>query len=236
MARVSNMLQRGGGNQRALFINHVLLIVLFLAYLQPLSSGISRAAYLQFLLVAIVSYLLKVVLRFGVPSLKPFPAAIKSWLMQASATTDFQYAILCAPFVGARPVTLVCIPTVVLAVYHAFAYASTHFSGTPLWQQYGQPIYRVLVSRQRDAQLLNAGAEIGLGFLTVLKLFTRDRNFILPFLVWQILRTRYHTPDCASSHRQVWALLGQQARPLLDRVPALQTPLGYVERWFCDPR
>ena len=36
----------------------------------------------------------------------------------------------------------------------------------------------------RDAQLLNAGAEIGLGFLTVLKLFTRDRNFILPFLVW----------------------------------------------------
>jgi hypothetical protein len=36
----------------------------------------------------------------------------------------------------------------------------------------------------RDAQLLNAGAEIGLGFLTVVKLFTRDRNFILPFLVW----------------------------------------------------
>lgn len=29
MARVSNMLQRGGGNQRALFINHVLLIVLW---------------------------------------------------------------------------------------------------------------------------------------------------------------------------------------------------------------
>lgn len=36
----------------------------------------------------------------------------------------------------------------------------------------------------RDAQLLNAGAEIGLGFVTLLKLFTRDRNFLLPLLVW----------------------------------------------------
>lgn len=42
----------------------------------------------------------------------------------------------------------------------------------------------------------------------------------------------------SQSHKrlQVWALLGQQARPLLDRVPALRTPLGYVERWFCNPR
>ena len=105
----------------------------------------------------------------------------------------------------------------------------------------------------RDAQLLNAGAEIGLGFLVLLRLFTRDRNILLVFLVWcafvapccaqvgpclsscrpavgshmlvlrlqpgrvqrwkilwmhlalcrQILRTRYHTPDCASYHRQV---------------------------------
>jgi hypothetical protein len=31
------------------------------------------------------SYIAQVVLRFGVPSLKPFPAAMKSWLMQASA-------------------------------------------------------------------------------------------------------------------------------------------------------
>lgn len=44
-----------------------------------------------------------------------------------------------------------CIPTFVLAVYHALAYASTHFSGSPLWQQYGQPIHRMLVSRQRYA-------------------------------------------------------------------------------------
>ena len=76
-----------------------------------------------------------VTLRSGAPAYMPV-----DWLWQQA---------LCCVYV--RPVTLVCIPTVVLAVYHAFAYASTHFSGAPLWQQYGQPIYRVLVSRQRCA-------------------------------------------------------------------------------------
>lgn len=44
---------------------------------------------------------------------------------------------------------LVCIPTVVLAVYHAFAYASSHFGDTALWQQYGQPAHARLVAKQR---------------------------------------------------------------------------------------
>ena len=50
--------------------------------------------------------------------------------------------------------------------------------------------------------------------------------------------TVYKLRKLSQSHTglQVWALLGQQARPLLDRVPALRTPLGYVERWFCNPR
>ena len=38
MARVSHMLQHGGGNQRALFINHVLLIVLWAPHTLPLSA------------------------------------------------------------------------------------------------------------------------------------------------------------------------------------------------------
>jgi hypothetical protein len=44
---------------------------------------------------------------------------------------------------------LVCVPTFVLAVYHALAYASTHFSSMPLWQQYGRPLHQMLVSKQR---------------------------------------------------------------------------------------
>lgn len=42
----------------------------------------------------------------------------------------------------------------------------------------------ILLTAGRDALLMNAGAEVGLGFLTLLKLFTRDRNIMLAFMVW----------------------------------------------------
>lgn len=44
---------------------------------------------------------------------------------------------------------LACIPTFILAVYHAFAYAATHFSNAALWQQYGRPAHAILISKQR---------------------------------------------------------------------------------------
>ena len=56
---------------------------------------------------------------------------------------------------------------------------------------------------QQQALLLNAGAEIGLGFLTVATLAVPPRNFLLPFMTWQMLRMRYWAPDAASYHRQV---------------------------------
>ena len=48
-----------------------------------------------------------------------------------------------------RPVTLVCVPTVILAVYHAAAYASQHFRDSALWQQYGQRAHALLTAKQR---------------------------------------------------------------------------------------
>ncbi len=34
--------------------------------------------------------------------------------------------------------------------------------------------------------MYNAGAEIGLGFLTLFNMFTRDRNIMLAFLYWWV--------------------------------------------------
>ena len=59
--------------------------------------------------------------------------------------------------------------------------------------------------------MLNAGAEIGLGFLTVLLLIWPPRNLLLPFMVWQTLRMRYWSPDAASYHRQVGMLCRARA-------------------------
>ena len=58
---------------------------------------------------------------------------------------------------------------------------------------------------QQQALLLNAAAEIGTGFMTVAALLAPPRNLLLPFMVWQILKMRFWSPDAANYHRQVRA-------------------------------
>ena len=56
---------------------------------------------------------------------------------------------------------------------------------------------------QQQALMLNAAAEIGTGFMSVLALMAPPRSLLLPFMVWQILKMRYWSPDAAAYHRQV---------------------------------
>ena len=58
---------------------------------------------------------------------------------------------------------------------------------------------------QRQALLYNAGAEIGVGFVSMLGLLAPPRNFLVPFFVFNFLRMRYWSPDSATFHRQVRA-------------------------------
>ena len=50
---------------------------------------------------------LQVYLKAGLPRLRPFPAAVKGWLQQVAATTDFQYALMNMLFLPQRPLVLV---------------------------------------------------------------------------------------------------------------------------------
>ena len=64
---------------------------------------------------------------------------------------------------------------------------------------------------QQQALLLNAAAEIGTGFMSVLALMAPPRSLLLPFMVWQILKMRYWSPDAATYHRQVSCTSRQHA-------------------------
>ena len=48
----------------------------------------------------------QVVIKHGLPRFRPFPAALKQWVMPASASTDFQYLLLSVLFLQARPMAL----------------------------------------------------------------------------------------------------------------------------------
>lgn len=49
----------------------------------------------------------QVIIKHGVPQLRPFPGALKQWVLPASSSTDFQYLMLCMLFLQSRPLALV---------------------------------------------------------------------------------------------------------------------------------
>ena len=52
--------------------------------------------------------------------------------------------------------------------------------------------------------MLNAFAEIGVGFLLLLGLASPARSILLTLIYWKnVLPVRYHSPDAASYHCQV---------------------------------
>ena len=60
------------------------------------------------------------------------------------------------------------------------------------------------VNPQGQALVLNAFAEIGVGFLLLLGLLSPARSILLTLIYWKnVLPVRYHSPDAASYHRQV---------------------------------
>ncbi|XP_057821040.1 uncharacterized protein LOC131033768 isoform X2 [Cryptomeria japonica] len=65
------------------------------------------------------------------------------------------------------------------------------------------------------------------------RLYRRQRNIVLAFMYWQLLKLMYHAPNTASYHRNVWAKIGMNANPYINRyAPFLQTPISYVQRWL----
>lgn len=221
-------------------VSHGALSALGAGYLvfMLLVPRLASVLYHQFLLVAAVSHLAKVGRRYGAPPFLPWQGfqptlrRLKAWMIPVAATTDLQYAVISVSLLSTRPLLPAIIPMFVVAVYHTSYLLAARVGSHPLYQQYGAPLHSQLVAKQRTAQLSNAGAEILTGFLLAGMLVTPSRSLLQTFLYWQILRTRYWTPDCREYHRQAWAMVGAQTQPLLNAVPFLQTPVGFVQRWF----
>ena len=117
--------------QGRLFIAHMGILLAAVVHLQPLYRVYSGLAWRILMQLCALSSAYKVgwcvlcrvtearwhalsaawaqvYLKFGLPKIRPFPAAIKTWMQNAGLTTDFQYTVLAALFINApRPTVLV---------------------------------------------------------------------------------------------------------------------------------
>ena len=111
-----------------------------------------------------------------------------------------------------RPMTMAVVSPGCLAVYHSMAFLKKKFHGTAVWEKTRlDRLHALLVRNQQSALMLNASAEIAIGFMAFMQLLSPGRSVSLVFVYWNFLKMRYNCPDAAKYHKQCWALLGQRA-------------------------
>lgn len=83
-------------------------------------------------------------LRFGLPSLRPFPAALQPWIQGAAQSNEF-HAVLLAPLLLQAPQLWVgVVPLALQALYPTLDALRARVGGHPLWHLYGAPAQAAL--------------------------------------------------------------------------------------------
>ncbi|XP_074308271.1 uncharacterized protein LOC141643133 [Silene latifolia] len=160
--------------------------------------------------------------------------AVQMWLQSILATKDFIYFMYSVTFVTSQlSLKFALIPILCRSLEHAAKYLRRNFSRSNLYRKYLEETCVWVESNGTTLRKLSSHAEIGLGFLLIISLFSWQRNFIQTFMYWQLLKLMYSAPVTAGYHQSVWAKIGRTVYPSIHRyAPFLNTPLSVVQRWW----
>lgn len=160
--------------------------------------------------------------------------AVQVWFQSVIATKDFIYFIYCLTFVTSHLyLKFALIPVLCRALEHVSKFLRRNFSHSSLYRKYLEEPCVWVESNTTTLNILSSQAEIGLGFLLIISLFSWQRNIIQTFMYWQLLKLMYNAPVTAGYHQSVWSKIGRTVSPLVHRyAPFMNTPISAMQRWW----
>lgn len=160
--------------------------------------------------------------------------ALQDYFQSIIAAKDFIYFIYCLTFVTSNLcLKFALIPILCRALDLVAKFLRRNFNRSSLYRKYLEEPCVWVESNTTTLSILSSHAEIGLGFLLIISLFSWQRNIIQTFMYWQLLKLMYHAPVTASYHNSVWTKIGMTVNPLVHRyAPFLQTPISAAQRWW----
>ncbi|KAL9231348.1 hypothetical protein vseg_006587 [Gypsophila vaccaria] len=214
-------------------VNAWVFILALLSIIPLIPANLSNKAYRLSFMGTACSLLYSLYSLYGTPRAWNMQA-VQIWLQSIIATKDFVYFIYSLTFVTSNLcLKFALIPILCRSLEHLAKFLRRNFSLSSLYKKYLEEICVWVESNGTTLSILSSNAEIGLGFLLIISLFSWQRNFIQVFMYWQLLRLMYNTPASASYHQSVWAKIGRTVNPAIDRyAPFLNTPLGAVQKWW----
>ncbi|CAM0881863.1 unnamed protein product [Alopecurus aequalis] len=160
--------------------------------------------------------------------------SVQAWGHHVTSSKDFIPFMYCLMFVTSKlHLKLVLVPVICWALEHVTRFLRRHFSNSSLYRSYLEPLCTWVETNTTAVNFLIANAEILLGFLLILSLFSKQRNAMQTFMYWQLLKLMYHSPFTAGYHRAIWLKIGRTVNPYIHSYsPFLHDPINACMRWW----
>ncbi|OVA05065.1 hypothetical protein BVC80_1211g142 [Macleaya cordata] len=195
-------------------VNAWVFVVAVLATLPVIPRNLSNRAYRLSFMGTLCSSLYSLYSLYGKPRAWTLQA-VQVWSQPIIATKDFITFVYCLMFVSSHlHIKFALLPLLCRAVEQVAKFLRRNFGHSSLYRKYLDEPCLWVESNTTTLNILTSHAEIGLGFLLIISLFSLQRNIIQTFMYWQLLKLMYHTPVTAGYHQSVWAKIGRTLNPL----------------------
>ncbi|XP_019185656.1 PREDICTED: uncharacterized protein LOC109180491 [Ipomoea nil] len=214
-------------------VNAWVFVVAVLAIFPFMYTNLSNRAYrLSFMGTACSSFYSLYTL-YGKPRAWNLQA-VQVWLQSVIVTKDFIYFIYSLTFVSSNlHLKFAMIPIICRSVEHVAKFLRQNFSRSSLYRRYLEEACVWVESNTTTLSILSSQAQIGLGFLLIISLFSWQRSILQAFMYWQLLKLMYHAPATASYHKSAWTNIGRLVNPHIQRyAPFLNGPISAIQRWW----
>uniref|UniRef100_A0A0E0A3J0 Uncharacterized protein n=2 Tax=Oryza glumipatula TaxID=40148 RepID=A0A0E0A3J0_9ORYZ len=209
------------------------LVVAGLGMLPILPKHLADRACKLSLLGTILSSAYSLYSTYGKPRAWNMPA-VQSWLQAVLGTKDFIHLMFSLMlFTSQLHLKIAALPVFCWALDHVARFLRRNFARSSFYRSYLEEPCLWVETNNTTLSLLSSNAEIALGFLLIISLFSWQRSIIQTFMYWQVLKQMYHAPVTASYHQSAWAKIGRIVNPYIHRyAPFLNTPISAAQRWW----
>uniref|UniRef100_A0A2P2LDV8 Transmembrane protein 33 homolog isoform X2 n=1 Tax=Rhizophora mucronata TaxID=61149 RepID=A0A2P2LDV8_RHIMU len=167
-------------------INAWVFVVAVLAIIPLVPRNLSNRAYRLSFMGTACSSLYSLYTLYGRPRAWNLQA-VQVYFQSIIATKDFIYFIYCLTFVTSHLCfKFALIPILCRAVEHIAKYLRHNFTQSTLYRKYLEDPCVWVESNTTTLSILSSHAEIGLGFLLIISLFSWQRNMIQTLMYWQV--------------------------------------------------
>ncbi|XP_022143363.1 uncharacterized protein LOC111013250 isoform X3 [Momordica charantia] len=214
-------------------INAWVLIVALFAMLPMVPKNLSHRAFRLSFMGTTFSSLFSLLISCGAPKALDMQA-LEVYFQSVVATKAFVYFIYCLTFVASNLcLKFALIPIICGTIEQIAKFLRRSFPRSLFYRKCLERPCAWVESNTTTLSLLSSNVEIALGFLLIISLFSWQRNFVLTFMYWQLLRLMYHFPMTAGYHQSGWAKVGRKVNPFVSRfLPFLKPSLSAAERWW----